>query len=115
MEFKFNSIEEVLQFAVQVNRAAVVAPGAVTPSGTDPAALVKHLARIAERADKIAAIKVYRAVTGKGLKDSKEAIETAPIFNRAMGRNVTTNVDGYHGCGDDDCCPESHNVDDTPF
>lgn len=99
MEFKFNSIEEVLTFAAQVNRAAVVAPGQVTPAGIDPAGLVDNLARVASGSGKIAAIKIYRAVTGQGLVESKAAVERAPIF----ASRPVTNVSGYHGCGDPDC------------
>ena len=77
MEFKFNSIDEVLEFASKVNR----------------------LARMASGHGKISAIKIVRTVTGWGFKDSKEAVERAPIF----ASRPVTNVSGYHGCGDPDC------------
>lgn len=109
MEFKFDSIEEVLKFARDVNRHAVIAPGAVTPAGVDPIALVDHLARVADHADKIAAVKIYRAVTGEGLKTSKEAIERALIFRSKPIRDH--GIEYNLNCGDPTCC----NEDDTPF
>ena len=116
MELKFNTVEEVLEFADTLRRHAVTEPGVVRPGSIDPAAFVEHLGRIAGRADKIAAIKLYRAVTGQGLRESKEAVERAPEFQRRL------QVDTWdYGCGDPDCgCGPSFEEpdcrkEDTPF
>jgi ribosomal protein L7/L12 len=77
MEFKFNNIEEVLDFATTIRRAASYEQGQLNPKGIDPAELSRSIARIAidGNRSKIQAIKLYRAVTGLGLRESKEAIE----------------------------------------
>jgi ribosomal protein L7/L12 len=113
MKFEFNSVEEVLTFASHVN---VNAPGSgeVRPGSIDPAAFVEHLGRIASGNGKIAAIKLYRAVFGTGLRESKEAVEAVPVFAPVRGRAALC---PDHGCGDPECgCgPERFDVDDTPF
>lgn len=107
MELKFNSVEKVMEFADTLRRHAVTEPGVVRPGHIDPAGLVESLASIA-RGNKIQAIKVYRAVTGQGLRESMEAVERAPVFQRRPAP-----VDEW-GCGDPDCgCGPS--FEDTPF
>ncbi len=83
MQLQFNSIEEVLSFASHVS---VIAPGSgeVRPGSIDPAAFAEHLGRVAG-GNAIAAIKVYRAVFGVGLRESKAAIDAVPVFARRFG------------------------------
>lgn len=71
MEIKFNSVDEVLEFARHVQ------PDSIGPGKKTPVDLAKRLGDIARegRRAKISAIIVYRAATGQGLKESKEAIE----------------------------------------
>ena len=118
MKFEFSSIEEVLTFASHVN---VNAPGSgeVRPGSIDPAAFAEHLGRVASGNGKIAAIKLYRAVFGVGLREAKEAIDAVPAFAPARVDRTHLLRDGRYepDCGDPDCpCgpPMSH-VDDTPF
>ena len=109
MEFKFNSVEEVLEFARTVKVAP--RPGILRPGEIDPAALVADLARVA-RGNKIAAIKVYRAVVDCGLKDAKLAVERAPEF---APRPFTATPAVDYGRGDTDCGCGPADSDDTPF
>ena len=110
MEFKFNNIEEVLEFARVFNRASVVAPGQVTPAGIDTDGLVKELARVARNGSKITVIKIVRAVTGLSLKDSKEAVERAPEF----AKHHAPVAGKRYICSDPNCgCVP--NLDDTAY
>lgn len=111
MEFKFNSVEEVLEFASKVKAHAATTPGVVRPGEIDPAGLVTSLAAIA-RGNKIQAIKVYRAVVDCGLKAAKEAVERAPEF---APRPFTPTPAVDYGCGDPDCGCGPDDYDDTPF
>lgn len=71
MEIKFNSVEEVLEFARHIQ------PDSIGPGKKTPEELAQRLGTIARegRNAKIAAIIVYRAATGQGLKESKDAVE----------------------------------------
>ncbi len=74
MEIKFNSVEEVLEFADRFR----------LPARTiEHEEVARSIARIAEGAgrEKIPAIKLYRAVTGEGLRESKAAIERYHPFS----------------------------------
>lgn len=70
MEIKFNSVEEVLEFASHYRPNT--SPG--QRSSEDIANKIAQIAREG-RGAKIAAIVVYRAATGEGLRESKNAIE----------------------------------------
>ncbi len=48
--------------------------GTCQPGSIDPCELARGLAEVA-KGNKIWAIKIYRAVTGAGLKDAKDAVE----------------------------------------
>lgn len=75
MKIEFNSVEEVLEFADRFRPSTVV--GQLTPKGFDPTEVARCLGRVAEdgRRAKIPAIRIYRALTGESLIDSKAAIE----------------------------------------
>lgn len=66
MRLEFDSVEEVLAFADRIKHESRPAP--------DPLMLAIDLARVGKEGNKIAAIKIYRAVFGTDLKESKEAI-----------------------------------------
>ena len=78
MELKFNSVDEVLKFTDAIRRHIVVESD-IRPGNIDPEAFVQHLNSVA-KGDKIAAIKLYRAVFNAGLRESKDAVERAPVF-----------------------------------
>jgi hypothetical protein len=82
MQITFNSLEEVFNFVDRVRPTVggyVETPGECRPGHIDPVELARILGsmlRVAgPKGSKIHAIKVYRAVTGQGLKESKDAIE----------------------------------------
>lgn len=99
MELKFNSVEEVLEFASMIRRNTY-GTGMVAPGNIDPAAFVDCLARVANNpGGKISAIKLYRAVFATGLKEAKDAVERAPVFQRTPPPAPVYDP----GCGDPEC------------
>jgi hypothetical protein len=74
MKLTFNSLEELYEFADSTRNL----PKSVTKLGVviDPRGLLLALSKIATTGGKVQAIKLYRNLTGQGLKDSKLAIET---------------------------------------
>lgn len=73
MQLTFTNLEEVFDFVDRVR------PGS-PPGRMDPGELARILGNMVRAAGsgsgyKIPAIKIYRAVTGAGLKEAKDAIE----------------------------------------
>ena len=72
MKLEFDSVEEVLAFVDRLRPASI--PRVLQPGNIDPQELARSLAEVG-KGHKIQAIKIYRAVTGGYLKESKDAVE----------------------------------------
>ena len=82
MPITFHTLEEVFNFVDSVRPIVgghIETPGECRPGHIDPVELARILGGMLRAAgskgNKIHAIKVYRAVTNQGLKESKDAIE----------------------------------------
>lgn len=75
MKLEFDSLDEVLEFADRVRgQDEVKQPETLSVYLKDQTALANDIQQI-HKGNKIAAIKLFRAITGEGLKDSKDAID----------------------------------------
>lgn len=75
MKLEFDSLDEVLEFADRVRgQDEVKQPETLSVYLKDQTALARDIEQV-HRGNKICAIKLFRAITGEGLKDSKDAID----------------------------------------
>ena len=71
MKLEFSSVDEVLEFT---RKLQTFTPGELRPGNIDPETLARVLGQVGD-GNKLAALRIYRAVTNSTLYGSKDAVE----------------------------------------